>query len=156
MIKKLCSCALVLLLTSCLQAMADNYTYLTVTQTSTGHSFELAQVERLGFANDQVTVYLTNGSQQRFNLEQVEALDLTDQAAGISNMTSDDSCMSLDNGTLSVQLSKASSLQVFNTKGELVVSTQLDKGEHVLPLQHLNKGVYLIKLGRQTLKTPVQ
>ena len=148
MIKKLCSCALVLLLTSCLQAMADNYTYLTVTQTSTGHSF--------GFANDQVTVYLTNGSQQRFNLEQVEALDLTDQAAGISNMTADDSCMSLDNGTLSVQLSKASSLQVFITKGELVVSTQLDKGEHVLPLQHLNKGVYLIKLGRQTLKTPVQ
>ena len=144
-IRTLIVSALLMLSTS---ALADNYQYLTVTQTAGETSFVVSNIQKITFDATNMVLHLTDGTTQQLPLSDLSKMFFSNSPTGIT-ATAMQSKMQFTDGVLRATVAPGESVALYNMKGEKVFSTTTS-GSY--DLKTLIKGVYIVKVGTETRK----
>ena len=136
-----------LLLAIASMAMADNYQYLTVSQTDGDTRIEVSQIRKLTFDATDMIVTLEQGNEQRIPLASVQKLFFADgQASTIQTTDASQSTFKMKDGVVSVSVAKGESMSLYNMKGEVVFHAEQDV---TFSISNLPKGAYILKTGKR-------
>lgn len=139
-----------LLVASCsLNSQADDLKYLTVHYNNVEKSLDLATVQKLTFEDSNVIVWTSEG-QVAFPLSEMQKMTFTATATAINSLPEQSESLQMQEGKLCVK--DAGILRVYNTAGALVRIARVEKGETEVSLESLTPGVYVVTLGKQTIK----
>ncbi|MBR1414765.1 MAG: T9SS type A sorting domain-containing protein [Prevotella sp.] len=129
-------------------AMADEYQYLTVTETSGETNYAVSNIQKITFDSTYMVLHLSDGTTQQVPLSGLTKMFFSDGQAGIAT-TQMQSKIQFHNGILRADVASGESISVFNMKGEKVFSAH---ASGTYDLSTLTKGVYIIKVGQETRK----
>lgn len=136
---------LLLMISAC--TWADNYQYLTVSQTDGDTRIEVSQIRKLTFDATDMIVTLEQGSEQRIPLASVQKLCFADgQASTIQTTDASQSTFKMKDGVVSVSVAKGESMSLYNMKGEVVFHAEQDV---TFSISNLAKGAYILKTGKR-------
>jgi hypothetical protein len=132
------------------QAMADNYSFLNISQNVGEASFQVSQIERITFDSGKMIVHLTDGSTQELETSSLQKMVFSATGSqGIGTIAFDENKIHIDDGQLRLQLDEGEKAFIYNMKGEMVYTTNRSG---VFQLDNLKKGVYIIRVGNVTKK----
>ena len=139
------------MLASSLFAFADDYAYLTVGYNSIEQSIELATIQKITFdtSAEKMTVTTSTGNEIDFPLTQMEKMFFSATATAVESLPEKSKNMSVSGGVLRV--SGNDMLYIYGSNGMLQQITKV-KGSAAVSLQTLPKGVYIVRMGNQTIK----
>ena len=129
-------------------AMADNYQYLTVTQTSGETNFAVSSIQKITFDSTNMVLHLSDGTTQQLPLSGLTKMFFSDGQASIGSTTMQ-SKLQFSNGILRADITAGETIAVYNMKGERVLSAN-ESG--TFDLSNFTTGVYIIKVGQETRK----
>lgn len=132
-------------------AFADDYTYLTVTSTSVEQSFQVDQLRRITFEDGNMVVATIDGNSESIALETLNRLMFTATPTAIRNLSTE-SCKSLQLQSDRVVVNGKGLLKLYNTNGQLVRQTLVNGSTAELSLDGLPRGIYIARIGTQSLK----
>ncbi len=132
-----------------IHAMADNYAYLTITQTGAEKNFEVNQIDKITFDSSDMVLHLTTGTEQRLPLASLEKMFFSQTAAGIATVSKSRSEMKVEDGQLRLTVADGERITLYNTKGEQLFSTSSDA---TYDMRSLGRGVYIVKMGQEARK----
>ena len=136
---------LLLMISAC--TWADNYQYLTVSQTDGDTRIEVSQIRKLTFDATDMIVTLEQGNEQRIPLASVQKLFFDDgQASTIQTTDASQSTFKRKDGVVSVSVAKGESMSLYNMKGEVVFHAEQDV---TFSISNLAKGAYILKTGKR-------
>ena len=136
---------LLLMISAC--TWADNYQYLTVSQTDGDTRIEVSQIRKLTFDATDMIVTLEQGNEQRIPLASVQKLFFADgQASTIQTTDASQSTFKRKDGVVSVSVAKGESMSLYNMKGEVVFHAEQDV---TFSISNLAKGAYILKTGKR-------
>ena len=141
-----------LLLTVSGAAMADDYAYLTVTQTGGESSYAVSSIEKITFEASDMVLHLTGGNTTKVPLAGLSKLFFTSSASGIATVSSNPSQISLRNGVLRVSGQKGSVVTVYDMSGKAVRTVTMQETETEINLSGVVKGIYIVKVGGEAKK----
>ncbi|MCR4995441.1 MAG: T9SS type A sorting domain-containing protein [Bacteroidales bacterium] len=137
------------LLAGIVAAHADSYNYLNLTSSSSIQSVALTSVKKITFENGNAVVTTTDGTTLSAALSTLTSLTFTDTATGVREVNGGKS-LQLQSGR--IVANGSGWLRVYNTNGQLVRQQQVSSTRAELNLDGLPHGLYIAKLGSQTLK----
>lgn len=139
-----------LLFVASLPMLADDYQYLTIAQSSTEKSIELASIQKITFDTkaSQVVVTTTEG-ETRFPLSEMEKMYFSTTPTALKALPLKSENLNMKNGQLLAN--GKGLLRIYNANGSLMRMANID-GETNINLSNLPKGTYIINLGDQTIK----
>ena len=136
---------LLLMISAC--TWADNYQYITVSQTDGDTRIEVSQIRKLTFDATDMIVTLEQGNEQRLPLASVQKLFFADgQASTIQTTDASQSTFKMKDGVVSVSVAKGESMSLYNMKGEVVFHAEQDV---TFSISNLPKGAYILKTGKR-------
>lgn len=139
-----------LLLAVSIPAMAEDYQYLTVAQSSTEKSIELASIRKITFeAGSGNMVVTTTEGEERFPLSEMGKMFFSATPTAIEAMPMESEGMKIEKGVLKVK--GEGLLRIYTANGSLQHMAKVN-GEANISLENLSKGTYIISLGNQTIK----
>ncbi len=138
----------VMLAAGCVTALAQDYKYLTAAYNSVEKSFELATIQKITFEDGKVVITTSNGVTQLPQSE-MEKMYFSATATAIESMALESDDLKMKDGTLNVN--GKGLLHIYNSAGLLVQMANVD-GQTNISLKNLPKGVYIVNLGKQTIK----
>jgi len=138
----------VLLAASSMTAMADDYQYLTVAYNSIEQSIELATIQKITFEDTNVVVYTSEG-QVTFPQDEMEKMFFSITATAIESLPQQSESLKVSNGVLNVTGNGL--LHIYGSNGTLQRMAKID-GSANISLSNLPKGVYIVNIGKQTIK----
>lgn len=137
------------LLLTVLSASADEKKYVTLAYGGIESSISLATVQRITFSETDVIVTTTEGD-QKFPLAEMQKITFTVDPTAIAKLAKEADGLTLKDGNLVV--SGKGVLCIYNASGALVGMAQVGGQNQTVSLQGLQTGVYIVKLGNQTIK----
>jgi len=137
-----------LLFAGSLSATADDYKYLTAAYNSQEKSFELATVQKITFEDGNVVITTSNGT-TTLPQDEMEKMYFSATATAIKSMATESENLKMSNGML--KANGKGMLHIYNSAGQLVQMANIE-GETNISLKSLSKGVYIVNLGKQTIK----
>jgi len=138
-----------LLLTLGSSALADDYQYLTVTQTDGETQFTVSTIQRITFDATNMNLLLKDGSTQSLPLASLQKMFFAAGTTSIAALGDMKSKFAFQGGMLRADMAAGEQLSVFNMKGEQVFTA---KQSGTYDLTSLVKGVYIVKVGTETKK----
>lgn len=141
--------ALLLFVTGSVMVSADDFQYLTVTDSGTENSFSVSKIQKITFEAANMVLQMTDGTEQRLPLAGLEKMFFTSTPSGIATISTTQSKMQFHGGILRASVAAGETIAVFNMKGEKVFSAN-ESGSY--DLSGLSRGVYIIKVGTETRK----
>ena len=126
---------------------ADNFQYLTVSTQDSETSFELSQISKITFSETNMILTLSNGNTQELPLAQLQKMFFTDNASAISTIGTSKSKVTMNGGTVYIDVADGERVTIYNIGGTEVLSTTFTMSTSALP-----KGVYIIRMGNETKK----
>ena len=126
---------------------ADNFQYLTVSTQDSETSFELSQISKITFSETNMILTLSNGNTQELPLAQLQKMFFTDNASAISTTGTSKSKVTMNGGTVYIDVADGERVTIYNIGGTEVLSTTFTMSTSALP-----KGVYIIRMGNETKK----
>ena len=136
------------LLLSSVNMMADDSKYLTVACGDTEQSLTLATVQKITFDATDVIVTTTEG-EVKFPLSEMKKMTFTATPTAIEAMPIESEGLKMQDGKLVVN--GKGTLRIYNASGALVGISAVE-GENIVDLQNLQRGLYIVNLGEQTIK----
>ena len=130
-------------------SMADDYAFLTVSQTEGDTHFEVSHIEKITFDKKDMIVSLTGGHEQRLALEGLSKMFFNDGTLGVTAPTATPSRIRLENGVLKVDVVPGEQVTLYNIKGEVVLHATHSIAYNV---SRLPEGVYIVRAGNETKK----
>ena len=128
---------------------ADEYSYLTVSQTGTATNFEVSKIDKITFDASNMILNLTDGTKQTLPLASLSKMFFSDgDLTGIAS-TSTTQKLELADGTLRVSLKDGEQFTLYNIKGEEVMKSTTST---TIDMNALKKGVYIVKVGSTSKK----
>lgn len=131
-------------------ASADSYNYLNLTSTSTVQSIALKTVKKITFEGTNIVVSATDGTTTTAALSTLSKLTFSDTAVGVRALESASGKLCIEGGRIVAD--GQGQLQLFNASGQLVRRQTITSSHSELSLEGLPRGIYIARLGRQTLK----
>lgn len=132
------------------QAMADEYSFLNISQQGSEASFQVSQIERITFDSGSMIVHLTDGSTQSLELSGLQKMSFSATGSmGIGNIAIGENKIHVGDGQLRLQLDGGEKAYIYDMKGEMVYTTNRSG---IFQLDNLRKGVYIIRVGNVTKK----
>lgn len=132
--------------------LADDFNYLNVTSTSSARSFALNQVRRITFSGSDMVVTTTEGTSESIALATLNSLAFSATAPTAIRNLSTESCKSLQLEADRVVVNGKGILKLYNANGQLVRQMVVDGGNAELSLYGLPRGIYIARIGTQSLK----
>ena len=131
--------------------MADTYNYLTITSTNVEKSIALKTVKRITFENDNMVVTTADGTNTKFPLATFTKFSFTEDETAIRSIgAASRANLRLENGK--IMGDGKGILLLFNANGQLVRQQTATGTSNELSLTGLPTGLYIARLGNQTLK----
>ena len=128
-------------------ALADSYTYLTVSNNdNTEQSYTVSQIEKITFEEDNMVVYLTDGTKASTPLPGLGRMFFSDKAAGIFAVSTSHPTMRMSGGMLTISQEGGAHITLYNIKGSVVKQVTSSDNETTLNLRGLQQGVYIVKV----------
>ncbi|MBO4907079.1 MAG: hypothetical protein J5486_08630 [Bacteroidaceae bacterium] len=140
-----------LALTAFTSAWADDFNYLTITSFNTESSVALNEVRRITFNGTEMLVTTTDGTTENVALSTLSSLSFTSTATAIRNLNTEN-CQSLQLQSDRVVVAGKGLLKLYNGSGVLVRQIFVDSSRSELNLEGLPHGIYIARLGTQSLK----
>lgn len=139
------------MLVSSLVAFADDYAYLTIGYNSIEQSIELATIQKITFdtSSENMVVTTSTGNEITFPLTQMEKMFFSATATAIESLPEKSKNLSVSGGVL--RANGNDMLYIYGSNGMLQQMTKV-KGSVAVSLQTLPKGVYIVRMGDQTIK----
>lgn len=134
---------------TCVGAQADDYKYLTLSQSNDEMSFEVTNISKITFDATNMVLHLADGNTQALPLSGLSKMFFTSTPSGIADVAATKSKIQFSDGMLRATVAPGESLTLFNMKGEQVFSSN-ETG--TFDLNTLTKGVYIVKVGKETRK----
>lgn len=133
-----------------LTAMADDYQYLTVAHADVEQSIELAAIQKITFDTKagNVVVTTTEGT-VNFPITEMEKMFFSATPTAIKAMPLQSNDLKMENGELNVEGNGM--LRIYSSNGTLQRMASVKKGDKV-SLENLPKGLYIINMGKQSIK----
>lgn len=144
--KSILFAALLLVLTS---ASADEKKYLTVGYNNMEESLTLATVKKITFDATNTIITTTEG-EKTYPLSEMQRITFTVDPTAIQTMKGESQDLKMKDGKLVV--SGKGTLRIYNANGQLVGLTNVDGNNKIVNMQSLQKGIYIVNLGDQTIK----
>lgn len=119
--------------------------YIINEQTNT---FEVAQLQKISFQDNNVVVLKTDGSSETFAISGISKMYFGELTTGINEMALESADV-WDGKSLKVNGNTP--VEVFNSSGIAVAKGKYEKGD-VISLENLPKGIYVVKMGNKSLK----
>ena len=139
-----------LMLILCAQtAMADDYAFLNISGEGGENSFRLSQIGKITFGTTDMTVHLTDGSQQQLPLAGLEKMFFSETSSQGVTTTFGLQKISIGDGMLRLQLDEGENAYIYNAGGRLVYSTNRSG---TVQIDNLGKGVYIVRVGNAVKK----
>ena len=132
-----------------MHATADNYAYLTITQTGSEQSVEVNQIDKITFDASDMVLHLTTGTEQRLPLASLEKMFFSQTSAGIATVSRSRSEMKVEDGQLRLTVDDGERITLYNTKGEQLFTTTRSA---TYDMRQLGRGVYIVKMGQEARK----
>ena len=132
-------------------AMADDYSYLTVTSNDGEVSYEINSISRITF--DETNMILWSGDEKlgELPLTSLEKMSFTADGLGINGLVTGLKPR-IQNGVLRVQAPEGSRVTLYNIRGEVVRVVTASSQETEINLSGFRKGVYIVKVGNTAQK----
>lgn len=142
-----------ILLSSCLAlaamlASAQDYQYLTAAYNSVEQSFALSAVQKITFESDNVVITTSQGT-TRLPVSQMQQMYFSATAAALNSLPTQTEGLRVEGGTLTA--TGQGLLRVYAGSGRLTHVAPVE-GETRISLSGLSQGVYVVSLGRQSIK----
>ena len=134
---------------TCTSASADDYKYLTVDQNSGEVSFEVSNITKITFDATNMVLHLADGKTQQLPLAGPSRMFFAATSSGIAEVDATKSKIQFSDGMLRATVAPGENLTLYNMKGEQVFSSS-ETG--TFDLKTLTKGVYIVKVGKETRK----
>ena len=129
--------------------MADDYAFLTVSQTEGDTHFEVSRIEKITFDSKDMIFSLTGGTEQRLPLEGLDRMFFNDGTLGLTAPSAMKSRIRMENGILKVEVEDGESVILYNMKGEMVFHATHSIEFNV---SRLPQGVYIVRTGDEVRK----
>lgn len=139
-----------LLLALPLVGMADSYNYLNLTSTSSVQSVALKTVKKITFEGNNIVVTTTDGTTTTAALATLSKLTFTDTAVGVRGIGDEAGRLCIENGR--ILAGGRGQLQLYNAGGQMVRRQVVAGGRSEINLDGLPHGIYIARLGNQTIK----
>lgn len=139
---------LLLLLMATLSATAGTYNYLTVVTDALESSIALTSVKKITFSGSNLIVTTMNGEENSFELSTFNRLTFTEEATAVRPIAQEG--ITFRNGR--IVASGAGVLTIYNASGAVVRQQYVGDSRSELNIATLPHGIYIAKLGRQTIK----
>lgn len=132
-------------------AMAQSdYKYLTVATSSSEKSIELATIQKITFnVSEKQVVVTTSEGEVTFPQSELQKMFFGNTATAIENMAEESEALKVANGVLIAQGNGL--LRIYNAGGALQGMVNVE-GETRVNLSKYASGVYVVNLGKQTIK----
>lgn len=134
---------------TCTSASADDYKYLTVDQNSGEVSFEVSNITKITFDATNMVLHLADGKTQQLPLAGLSRMFFAATSSSIAAVADTKSKIQFSDGMLRATVAPGENLTLYNMKGEQVFSSS-ETG--TFDLKTLTKGVYIVKVGKETRK----
>ena len=132
-----------------LAANADDYQFLTVVQSGGEVSYSVSSISKITFDATNMIFHLADGNEQTIPLQGLSKMFFTGDPSAIAAVTETASKIQFADGMLRAVVASGEHLTLYNMKGEQVFSSN-ETG--TFDLKNLMKGVYIVKVGRETKK----
>jgi len=129
--------------------MADNYAYLTIGQSDSESSFELSQISRITFDQQNMILHMADNSTQQLPLASLSKMFFSANAQGISTVQAQQGKIMMDGDQLRLTLDEGEQAIVYNLKGEQILRANTST---IFQLGRLQRGVYIVRVGNETRK----
>ena len=126
-------------------ALADDYTYLSISQTDGVNNVEVSSIDKITFDTADMVLHLNNGTQQHFPLASLTKMFFSAESSGIGVMEHTSSKIVYDGSVLRVNVASGERVNIYNMKGELVFTSNQAT---TLQLNNMPKGIYIVKAGQ--------
>lgn len=137
------------LLLCVISSSADEKKYLTVAYDNVEESLTLATVQKITFdANN--TIITTTEGEKTYPLSEMKKITFTVDPTALGTMKGESQDLKMQDGKLIV--SGKGTLHIYNANGQLIGLTAVDGNNQTVNLQGLQKGVYIVNMGTQTIK----
>lgn len=139
---------LLLLLASTLTTWASTYNYLTIATTAAESSVALSTIKKITFSGSNLVVTTIDGEETSVALSNLNRLYFSEKATAVRNLHAGK--LAYQNGRIVAGTSGV--LTVYNASGAIVRQMPVAGGRTEMNLSTLPTGIYIVKLGQQTLK----
>lgn len=137
-----------LVLAIALSGSASAYNYLTIATSTVESSVALAQVKKITFSGSDLVVTSTDGTETRVGLSTLDRLYFSDEPTAVRAARQDG--LSFRNGR--VVASGQGVLSVYNSSGAIVRQQTVGSSRTEVNIATLPAGIYIVRLGNQTIK----
>ena len=134
---------------ACLSAHADDFHYLTIDQSNGEVSFVVSDISKITFDATNMVLHLSNGNTQSVPLSGLSRMFFAGNPASIDAVPTTKSKIQFSEGMLRATVAPGESITIYNMKGEQVFSSN-ETG--IFDMKTFTKGVYIIKVGKETKK----
>ena len=131
------------------RALADDYAYLTVSQTGADTSISVSQIDKITFDTTDMIIHLTSGSDQRMPLASLQKMFFATEASAISAVSQSRSSMKVEAGLVRFTMADGERATIYSAKGEQLFTTRRDA---TFDLRPLPQAVYIVRVGQETHK----
>ena len=138
-----------MLLTVSATMMADDYTYLTVTQTGGETSFTVSDIQKITFDSTHMLISLSDGTTQSLPLSDLSKMFFSNSQSAIWSTETSQSKISVSQGVIRALVARGESVTIYNLKGEAVFTSNTDAD---IDLKSFAKGIYIVKVGTESMK----
>lgn len=84
----------------------------------------------------------------------LDKMKFTTEPTGITSVKAGNS-LTVENGVLTINVTKASTLKIYSTDGTEVLSRKVNAGETTVGIPQIPAGVYVVKVNNQTFKISI-
>ena len=127
----------------------DNFAYLTISQSGSDTNFEVSQISRITFDEQNMILHLTNNTTQQLPLASLSKMFFSDGNQGIAMIQPQQGKIVMDGDQLRLNLNEGERAVVYNLKGEQVFRANTST---TFQLGRLQRGVYIVRVGNETRK----
>jgi len=131
---------------------ADEYAYITVSQTSGNVDFSVEKIQKITFDASNMNVVLTDGSVESLPLSMLRSMFFSTNPTDIDNLVTGKDTFAFSGGTLRVKGAGGQQVTLYNMKGEVLTTVTTGEREAAINLSGLKTGVYIVKVGNETRK----
>lgn len=142
-----------LMLAASTVAVADNYAYLTIDQNNEESSISLSEISRITFDSNNMIIHMANGTKAELPLASLSKMSFTEKdITGIFAAKNGESQVKLVGGTIYVNAPVGAIVTLYNMGGQTVKTVTASSPETQINLSGLTKGVYIVRVGKQSKK----
>lgn len=136
---------------------AQSYSMNIIKWSGGGNNIGMSLIDKITFSDNNLVMKYYTGNSESLDMLSIRKITFTDNITGNINIIHKENEVSISlNSPNTLRLNNledgTQNIEIYSITGVLVQNTVIHSDTPILSMNHLNKGVYIIKVKNQTLK----